>query len=312
MLVPDMLNMADVMAEFGDTEEFVFDLGISGEIDFLVVVPLLGACRVPEVALSHFMAGADEYTAEGMRSHWGEAVSGKWPIKRTQLRIWEDSWNRYSCNFGKTVEAFDAVFQPQTTTPSPELKPSELCMLMDASICIAKQKGWQNSVRETFLRRMMAAANEGKLTVYDPETEVTRLPEFGANCPDEFTTPEAVNKWLLDDGGRLTWVMDSPEPQAATVVDVGETVGVNWALVKPQRFPGYAMPLYNFLKAAYLAGGVRPTARDVLEEWRKKAPPEVAKVMTASFDYYDAKGDTKEADLNAIRKSIYRMTGHVA
>lgn len=72
------------------------------------------------------------------------------------------------------------------------------------------------------------------------------------------------------------------------------------------------MPLYNFLKAAHLAGRTRPTAREVLEAWREKTPPEVAKVMAASFDYYDAKGDTKAADLNAIRKAIDRMTGQLA
>ena len=105
---------------------------------------------------------------------------------------------------------------PALVTSTP--KPSELCMLMEVSICIADQKGWQNSVRTSFLDRMMTAAAEGKLTLYDTETEVTRLPKFGANCPDEFTTPEAVNKWLLDDGGRLTWVLDAPELQTALAV----------------------------------------------------------------------------------------------
>ena len=102
------------------------------------------------------------------------------------------------------------------------------------------------------------------------------------------------------------------EPQDAPVEDVGASGDVNWTLVKPQRFQGYTMPLYNFLKAAHLAGRTRPTAREVLEAWREKTPPEVAKVMPASFDYYDAKGDTKEADLNAIRKAIDRMTRQLA
>ena len=81
-----------------------------------------------------------------------------------------------------------------------------------------------------------------------------------------------------------------------------------WNLVKPQRFQSYNKPLYDFLKAAHQAGLPRPSARDVLEAWRSNVPMEVAKVMVASFDYYDAEGNTKEADLDAIRKTIDRLT----
>jgi hypothetical protein len=119
MIVPSMLNMADVMAENCETEEYVFDLGITGAIVFLVVVPLIGACRVPVEALSHFMAGADDYTAEGMPEHWSGALSGTWAIKRDRLRILESSWNDYSYKFDKLVEELEAASQPQATTPSP-------------------------------------------------------------------------------------------------------------------------------------------------------------------------------------------------
>lgn len=105
-------------------------------------------------------------------------------------------------------------------------KPSELCMLMEVSICIAEQKGWQNSVRTSFLDRMMTAAAEGKLTLYDPETGLTRLPKFGSNCPDGSTTPEDVNKWLLSDGARLTWVLDKPELQISPVAAESASGGV--------------------------------------------------------------------------------------
>lgn len=106
---------------------------------------------------------------------------------------------------------------PIATASQP--KPREFCMLMDVSICIAKQEGWQNSVREKFLKKMMAAAAEGDLTVFDPEIRTTRLPKFGPNCPNEFTTPEDVNKWLrLKEGGHLTWTLDAPEHQTAPVV----------------------------------------------------------------------------------------------
>ncbi len=52
----------------------------------------------------------------------------------------------------------------------------------------------------------------------------------------------------------------------------------------------------------------RPSARNVVEAWLIDRPPEVAKVLPDGIDYYDAKGDTKFADLDAIRKAIGRMT----
>jgi hypothetical protein len=119
MLIPSMLNMAEVMAESGYAEEDVFDCGISGQIVFLVVVPLVGACRVPVEALSHFMAGADDYTANRMPEHWSGALSGEWTIKRERLRILENSWNIFSDNCEKLAEALDAASQPQHITPIP-------------------------------------------------------------------------------------------------------------------------------------------------------------------------------------------------
>jgi hypothetical protein len=107
-----MLNMADVMAESGFTEEDVFDCGISGQIIFLVVVPLIGACRVPVEALSHFMAGADDYAAEEMPEHWSGALSGKWTIKRDRLRILPQSWEAFSDNSYKLAESLDAASEP--------------------------------------------------------------------------------------------------------------------------------------------------------------------------------------------------------
>lgn len=82
----------------------------------------------------------------------------------------------------------------------------------------------------------------------------------------------------------------------------------DWTLVKPQRFQGYRNPLYDLLKAAHIAGKPCPKARDVLEAWREKAPPEVAMMLADSLDYYDAKGGTKPLNLNAIRKAINRLT----
>lgn len=81
-----------------------------------------------------------------------------------------------------------------------------------------------------------------------------------------------------------------------------------WTVNKPQRYSGYAAPLHRLLAAAHRDGNPCPTARDVVEAWRNNAPAEIAKVLPDGFDYYDAKGDTKTADLEAIRKAIGRMT----
>ena len=103
------------------------------------------------------------------------------------------------------------------------------------------------------------------------------------------------------------------QPQAVpveTVLVVPENAsgGVSWTLKKPVKFQGYGRPLYALLKAAHIAGQACPTARDVLEAWREKTPPEVALVLAHSLDYYNVKEVTKPAGLDAIRKAIARMT----
>jgi hypothetical protein len=81
-----------------------------------------------------------------------------------------------------------------------------------------------------------------------------------------------------------------------------------WQVFKPQRFPGYSAPLYRLLSEAHRADKPRPTAHDVLEAWRTDRPPEIPRVLERGIDYYDSTGGTKAADLEAIRKTINRMT----
>ncbi len=119
-----MFSVPEVMARSGYTEEDIFDWGISGEITFLVVVPELGACRVPAVALSHFMAGADEYTAERMPEHWSKTPSGRWTIRRDRLRIHEESWHRFSDKCRRLGDAAATVEPHETTVPTVADKPT--------------------------------------------------------------------------------------------------------------------------------------------------------------------------------------------
>lgn len=99
-------------------------------------------------------------------------------------------------------------------------------------------------------------------------------------------------------------------PQAATPAPLTDrpSNAPAWTVNKPQRYSGYAAPLHRLLAAAHRDGNPCPTARDVVEAWRNNAPAEIAKVLPDGFDYYDAKGNTKTADLEAIRKAIGRMT----
>ena len=64
MLIPNLYTVPNVMAASGYTEEQALQWGYSGDIVFMVLVPEIGACRVPELALSHFMAGVDDYIAD--------------------------------------------------------------------------------------------------------------------------------------------------------------------------------------------------------------------------------------------------------
>lgn len=96
MLIPNLYTVPNVMAASGYTEEQALQWGYSGDIVFMVLVPEIGACRVPELALSHFMAGVDDYIADGMPEHYSGSLSGPWTIKRDRLRILADSWEAFS------------------------------------------------------------------------------------------------------------------------------------------------------------------------------------------------------------------------
>lgn len=91
-----------------------------------------------------------------------------------------------------------------------------------------------------------------------------------------------------------------PEPQAAAVGD-------GWAIKRPQRFQGYGNPLFKLLTAAHVGRRPIPTAREVIDAWAAQRPPEVIEATGDTLKYYDAKGNTKAADLDAIRQAINRM-----
>ena len=131
--------------------------------------------------------------------------------------------------------------------------------------------------------------------------------DFAAWLASEGVTPSPlVAEWFKHQG--VASPAPAPAQHAAAPVADSASNAPAWTVTKPQRYSGYAAPLHRFLAAAHREGKPRPTARDVLEAWRSERPAGIAKVLADGFDYFDAKGHEKAADLEAIRKAIGRMT----
>lgn len=124
---------------------------------------------------------------------------------------------------------------------------------------------------------------------------VTAIAEQGAAA-------RAVQREQAADHG----VPDAPATPSHAV-GIGDASST-WSLRKPKRFQAYGWPLYQLLEAAHAAGRAIPTPRDVLEAFASNTPGEIAKVMHDELHYYLASGDTKSADLRAIKATIDRMT----
>lgn len=127
-------------------------------------------------------------------------------------------------------------------------------------------------------------------------------------------TREVLARWVQEVGASSVYPFTAEEVQAATA-DVQTpqsaergTGDASWGVTKPERYRGYAPALHRLLLAAHREGKARPTAREVLEEWRSNKPHEIAMVLPDGIDYYDSNGNTKPANLEAIRKVINRMT----
>ena len=100
---------------------------------------------------------------------------------------------------------------------------------------------------------------------------------------------------------------------ASTASSVGiDTVANGWILIKPKRLQGYGTQLYSLLKMAKASNEQCPKATDILEIWRTNVPVGFHSVDATEVIYYDTKGNTKTANLEAIRKAVKRMTGRQA
>lgn len=127
-------------------------------------------------------------------------------------------------------------------------------------------------------------------------------------------TREVLARWVAEVNATSLYPFTKP-PEQTVLAEASPAQGLPglvfsqpWTVTTPQRYCGYTAPLHRLLTTALREGRARPTAREVLEEWLKKQPHEIAKVLPDGIDYYDSKGNTKPADLDAIRLAIHRMT----
>ena len=106
--------------------------------------------------------------------------------------------------------------------------------------------------------------------------------------------------------------LTDPAAPAVPPTPAGDTglagSGNPWELKRPKKYPGYRKALFDFLRAARTQSRPRPTARDVLDEWRLKRPFGVARTTLDTIDYLDGNGTEKTADLKAIQQAINNLT----
>lgn len=174
------------------------------------------------------------------------------------------------------------------------------------------------SPTETAAAHLLAAVTKQRTVAwcYEQETPDDCLPLAPFTVEQEKLlcdqTREAASAYaaFLPERQAAAMLALVPEPQAATPAPVTDSASnaPAWTVSKPLRYNGYTAPLHRLIAAAHRDGKPCPTARDVVEAWCNNAPAEIAKMLPDGFDYYDTKGDTKTADLEAIRKAIGRMT----
>lgn len=241
---------------------------------------------------------------------------------RDGLTCWDSLRQR---GFTGQEAALAMVGEPQTDDPEKLLKASPALELMRASY--EGTRRWFADAPED-----AAAAPRGLLVSVEMQANAGRtsaeLDAIGAgewrfliwlrtpmaDFDRQTFTREVLARWVQEVEASSLYPFTAKADQAAIAnVQTPQIMeqlssASSWAVVKPERFRGYMPALHRFLLAAHRNGNARPTAREVIEEWRSHTPPEIAKVLTDGIDYYDSTGNTQFADLEAIKKTIYRLT----
>lgn len=203
MLVPTMYDLAEVMTRSGYSEETILDFGISGELVFLAVVPLVGACRVPVEALSHFMAGTEEFTATGMPEHWTGSPSGEWTIKRDRLRILPDSWESLSVRLLENADDLDRASLPSVRTSEGYFTIEQTWQSLSVQLEL------NASSSKAIEKQFRQGAYDGRLSVRDPQTLCICQPSRIREDYDLVTVGD-VNAFLKKIQAPYLWMPQNP------------------------------------------------------------------------------------------------------
>ena len=232
--------------------------------------------------------------AELLKPYWGLPLSGvpaalsERTIAKGVYDLW-GGWDALEPGGRKSVaEGHDAMQDPAR-------KGERECnykLIQEMDRCLGKITLWEKMHPQNISE---AGAKEAKLATYAAEL---------AALQQQLIAPYSAIPALMTEPDLSTPAI---EPAAIDGTAI-QTTMQEWSLKKPERFPGYRKPLYDFLKVAHSAGQPRPKARDVLDSWKSNLPHDVAEVTEKGLKYYDARGGTKSADLDSIRKTIDRMT----
>ncbi|WP_157040212.1 hypothetical protein [Polaromonas naphthalenivorans] len=155
-----------------------------------------------------------------------------------------------------------------------------------------------------------------------PLSQYKRLLSAGMYGADGLDAPVPDMNWLLDLDDCVRWYathgIQLNRESLENLADLArkekftkalETHSPGWTVIRPKRFQGYSEPLFNVLQDAHNMGQPLPTVHEVLGAFRINQPAQIAKLLPGQgFDYYTADGNTKSADLKAIREVIRKMT----
>lgn len=176
--------------------------------------------------------------------------------------------------------------------------------------------------RKAYHLAMCEAWATGTLPAYDGGTRLpieAPTPEerqrlkgsegFGPSGMRQILDPnrQVLDLDLVNSADLETWL--KPKPKQATQGTSPTEGAPDWHPIKPKRSDSLSEAIYKALKAAHECGKPRPTAYELIEQWKSALPAGIEKVLTDEVNYFDGSGQPgKIADLKAIKQRIERMT----
>ena len=160
MNVPRMVSLTEAVSSSGLTLVQLLDCGLSKLLTFLVVVPEIGACVVPDATLSHFMAGEFDVEAEEMSEHYSGRKSGKHSVKLNRLQILAEELDALA-KIGMNIERHRTIARRFVKPARPKAIPPDLAELDDdTTISVRSSYGgveWEDRCRAVEYRHTLAS-----------------------------------------------------------------------------------------------------------------------------------------------------------